>query len=113
MNDRTEKTDAELAEDRARLKARLDHFKVTQTTIPPEPDGKPGSMQGMAQGLKIASEFIAGVVVGAVIGYGIDQFFGTAPFGLIVFLLFGFAAGVLNVIRSASQPTPPADPGSR
>ncbi|RIX98827.1 hypothetical protein D3218_16750 [Aureimonas flava] len=112
MDHGTDKTDAELAADRARLRARLDRFKATQTTIPPETD-KPGSMQGMAQGLKIASEFIAGVVVGAVIGYGIDRFFGTAPFGLIVFLLLGFAAGVLNVIRSASQPTPPADPPSR
>ncbi len=113
MNERTEKTEAELAEDRARLQARLEHFKATQKTILPDAPDKPGSMQGMAQGLKIASEFIAGVVVGAVIGYGIDQFFGTAPFGLIVFLLFGFAAGVLNVIRSASQPTPPADDKSR
>ena len=113
MDDRTDKTDAELAEDRARLKARLNHFKATQKTILPETDGKPGSMQGMAQGLKIASEFIAGVVVGAVIGYGIDQLFGTTPFGLIVFLMLGFAAGVMNVIRSASQPTPPADPNSR
>ncbi|WP_294640814.1 AtpZ/AtpI family protein [uncultured Aureimonas sp.] len=113
MNDDTDKTDAERAADRARLQARLDHFKATQKTLQPETDGKPGSMQGMAQGLKIASEFIAGVVVGAVIGYGIDQLFGTTPFGLIVFLLLGFAAGVLNVIRSASQPTPPSDPPSR
>ncbi len=113
MNDPTDKTDAELAADRARLQARLDHFKATQKTILPDAPDKPGSMQGMAQGLKIASEFIAGVVVGAVIGYGVDQVFGTSPFGLIVFLLFGFAAGVLNVIRSASQPTTPPDGNSR
>ena len=57
----------------------------------------------MAAGLKIASEFIAGIVVGALIGYGIDVAFDTRPFGLIVFLLFGFAAGVTNVVRSVSK----------
>lgn len=62
----------------------------------------------MAQGFKIASEFVAGVLVGAAIGYGVDRLFGTLPFGLIFFLLIGFAAGVLNVVRSAGKPTPPA-----
>ena len=31
----------------------------------------------------------------------IDRFAGTSPWGLIVFLLLGFVAGVLNVLRSA------------
>jgi ATP synthase protein I len=44
---------------------------------------------------------IAGVVVGALIGWGFDRLLSTSPFGMIVFLLLGFAAGVVNVIRSA------------
>src|SRR5580700_5911890 len=55
----------------------------------------------MARGFQLSSELIAGVVVGALIGWGFDRLLSTSPFGLIVFLLFGFAAGVLNVIRSA------------
>ncbi len=51
--------------------------------------------------MKLSSEFIAGVLVGAGIGWVADQWFGTSPLGLIVFLLLGFAAGVLNVLRSA------------
>ena len=35
------------------------------------------------------------------IGWAIDRFAGTSPWGLIVFLLMGFGAGVLNVLRSA------------
>lgn len=103
---RDPRTDAELARDRSSLHARLDALKASrQAEDAPEPSR---AMKGMAEGLKIASEFIAGIVVGAVIGYGIDQLFGTTPFGLIVFLLFGFAAGVLNVIRSAGRkPTAP------
>ncbi|MEX6505670.1 AtpZ/AtpI family protein [Jiella sp. M17.18] len=61
-----------------------------------------GGMQGAAEGLKLASEFLAGVLVGAGIGYGIDRLAGSSPFGLIVFLLIGFAAGAVNVIRSVS-----------
>lgn len=59
------------------------------------------SSNGMAYAVKISSEFIAGVVVGAGIGWLIDKLLGTSPWGLIIFLLLGFCAGVLNVLRSA------------
>src|SRR5437879_3393562 len=55
----------------------------------------------MARGFRLSSELIAGVVVGAVIGWSFDRLLSTSPFGLIVFFLLGFAAGVINVIRSA------------
>src|ERR1700686_4633614 len=55
----------------------------------------------MALGFRLSSELIAGVVVGAVIGWGFDRLLSTSPFGLIVFLLLGFVAGVVNVVRSA------------
>ena len=59
------------------------------------------SASAMARGFRLSSELIAGVVVGAGIGWGFDRLLSTSPFGLIVFFLLGFAAGVLNVIRSA------------
>ena len=64
-------------------------------------DAKAGSAAGYGQAVKLSSEFIAGVVVGAGIGWIIDRLAGTSPWGLIVFLLLGFGAGVLNVMRSA------------
>jgi ATP synthase protein I len=62
--------------------------------------GKSGTT-GYGQALKLSSEFIAGVAVGAGLGWFIDRVAGTSPWGLIVFLLLGFGAGVLNVMRSA------------
>src|SRR5436190_22603305 len=70
---------------------------------------QPGSESGdraarasaMARGFRLSSELIAGVVVGAVIGWGFDRLLSTSPFGLIVFFLLGFVAGVVNVVRSA------------
>ena len=60
-----------------------------------------GGASGYGQAIKLSSEFIAGVFVGAGLGWIIDRVAGTSPFGLIVFLLLGFGAGVLNVMRSA------------
>ncbi len=56
----------------------------------------------MALGFRLSSELVAGVLVGAAIGWGIDRLLSTSPFGLIVFLLLGFTAGVVNVVRSAT-----------
>lgn len=58
---------------------------------------------GYAQALRLASEFAAGVIVGALVGWGLDYVAGTSPWGLIGFLLLGFCAGVLNVVRSANR----------
>ena len=55
----------------------------------------------MARGFRLSSELVAGVVVGALMGWGFDKLLSTSPWGMIVFVLIGFVAGVLNVIRSA------------
>ena len=55
----------------------------------------------MAIGFRLSSELIAGVIVGALLGWGFDRLLSTSPFGLIVFVLLGFIAGVVNVVRSA------------
>jgi ATP synthase protein I len=64
-------------------------------------NAKTGSLAGYGQALKLSSEFIGGIAVGVGIGWMIDRLAGTSPWGLIVFLLLGFCAGVLNVLRSA------------
>jgi ATP synthase protein I len=51
--------------------------------------------------LRLATEFVAGILVGGAIGWFFDSWLGTSPWGLIVFLLAGFAAGVLNALRTA------------
>ncbi len=70
---------------------------------------------GYARGFRLSSELVAGVVVGAGLGWFVDRWFGTSPWGLTVFLLLGFAAGVLNVMRSAGVVAGNSlnDPGNR
>src|ERR1700744_750707 len=55
----------------------------------------------MALGFRLSSELIAGVLVGGLMGWGFDRLLSTSPFGLIAFVLLGFTAGVVNVIRWA------------
>jgi ATP synthase protein I len=78
----------------------------------------PSDMSGMARGMRIGTEFIAAILVGAGLGYLVDLGLGTKPWGLLIFLLVGFAAGILNVIRVVAQmnkaapPPPGSDLGS-
>ena len=54
-----------------------------------------------ARGFRLSSELVAGVLVGAALGWLIDRWLGSLPWGMFVFSLLGFTAGVLNVMRQA------------
>lgn len=60
-----------------------------------------GTNHGRA--VRLGSEFIAAILVGTGMGYLLDLWLGTAPWLMLVMLLVGFAAGVLNVTRSVGQ----------
>jgi ATP synthase protein I len=66
-----------------------------------EQDAVQAKASAMAIGLRLSSELVAGVLVGAGLGWGFDRLLSTSPWGLIVFLLLGFTAGVINVMRAA------------
>jgi len=65
--------------------------------------GASGDMSGMARGMRIATEFIAAILVGAVIGYLIDLGLGSSPWGMLTLFFVGFAAGIRNVIRVVTE----------
>ena len=102
------------AEDAA-LSARLKQLgERLDTLMPPVRDreGEGGSQvsadpSGYGRAMRLSSEFIGGIVAGALIGWLVDQLAGTSPWGLIVFILLGFAAGTLNLLRSAERLYPP------
>tara|TARA_Y100000590_G_scaffold258781_1_gene290439 strand:- start:6564 stop:6845 length:282 start_codon:yes stop_codon:yes gene_type:complete len=53
--------------------------------------------------LKISTELVAAVFVGATLGFILDNWFDTKPWLTICFFFMGVAAGILNVIRSAKK----------
>ena len=62
---------------------------------------KRGSFMGTA--FKLGTELVAAVGVGTIIGFILDNWFGTKPWLIIVFFFIGSIAGMLNVIRSAKK----------
>ena len=96
--------EAALSERLGNLDQRLSEFRDRRTKIEqPAGDGgdRAARASAMALGFRLSSELIAGVIVGAGIGWGFDRLLSTSPFGFIVFTLLGFVAGVVNVVRSA------------
>jgi len=95
--------------DEAALSARLQRLGEglgqARERAGPSSDGSGGdratTASGYARGFRLSSELVGGVLVGAGLGWLIDRLLGISPWGFIVFLLLGFAAGVLNVMRSA------------
>ena len=62
---------------------------------------KRGSFMGNA--FKLGTELVAAVAVGTIIGFILDNWFDTKPWLIIIFFFLGTAAGILNVIRTASR----------
>jgi ATP synthase protein I len=59
--------------------------------------------KGAGLGLRMASDFVAAILVGAAVGWGVDALFGWSPWGLIVCLVLGFIAGVRMIVRAANE----------
>ena len=64
-------------------------------------DEKRGSFMGSA--FKLGTELVAAVAVGTIIGFILDSWFDTKPWLIVIFFFLGAAAGMLNVIRTASR----------
>ncbi len=52
---------------------------------------------------KMSTEMVAAVVVGTIIGFILDNWFGTKPWLILIFFFVGVAAGILNVVRTAKS----------
>jgi len=84
-----------------RLGERLEHAGPGRSSEQVSASRSAADHAGFARGFRLSSELVAGVLVGAGIGWLIDKGLGTLPWGVFVFALLGFTAGVLNVMRQA------------
>ena len=76
-------------------KVKADREAEAQADLDAEMRGR-----GMAYGMRMAAELVAAVIVGGLIGYGLDKWLGSKPWLFLLFFFLGFAAGVLNVVRA-------------
>ena len=67
------------------------------------PDVKEKRGLFMGSAFRLGTELVAAVVVGTIIGFILDNWFGTKPWFIIIFFFIGVIAGILNVIRVANN----------
>jgi ATP synthase protein I len=101
--------EAELAARLKRLGEKLDAVEHRRAPEKPPGETEPAAnAAGFARAMRLSGEFIGGVVAGALLGWLFDRLTGFSPWGMIVFILLGFGAGVFNVLRSAGLMAKPS-----
>ncbi|CAI2718061.1 AtpZ/AtpI family protein [Nitrospina watsonii] len=56
--------------------------------------------QGLSYAFRLGTEMTVATLIGALMGYALDYYLGTDPWFLALGVLFGGAAGCLNVYRA-------------
>lgn len=65
-----------------------------------KPKPQSSSTVGYGLGMKMVLDLLGGALVGIVFGLAFDRVFGTEPWGLLVLLLMGLAAGLRLMLRT-------------
>lgn len=104
-----EPTAADVKARLSRLGQRIDTLKGEGQRRTAAANRTTDDSQGMARGFRLSTEFVAAIIVGGGLGWALDRFAGTRPLGMVVLVMLGFVAGVLNVMRAAGlSDEPPA-----
>jgi len=92
--------DDESQEALERLQKRLDALTAERT---PKRQADGSAERGIGEGYRLLGEVIGGVLGGLGLGFLVDRFAHTAPFGIIIGLLLGTAASAITAMRSADR----------
>lgn len=94
----------------AAMRRRLDDVSARINKMSPDQEkalqnGAPVATkrQSIGRALRLGTDLVAGVGIGALIGFWIDRWLDTRPLWFVVFFLLGTAAGFLNVFRTARE----------
>ena len=63
--------------------------------------------------MRLLTDLGAGLIAGVLLGWGLDRWLGSRPWGIIGGSLLGLAAGVRNVLRTADSVSRPPSSNAR
>lgn len=81
------------------LRRKIEEAQARQNQSAGSPKGVNGQTS-MSRALRAATDLVAAVAVGVFMGYWIDRWLDTKPFGMIIMLFLGFAAGLLSIYKT-------------
>jgi ATP synthase protein I len=98
-------------DDSQRALKRLDRRLETFSADRARKGGAAGSAEsGMGEGYRLLGEVIGGVLGGLGLGYAVDHYAHTTPFGIVTGLLVGTAASAYAAYKSADRMARKATP---
>ncbi len=111
-NDKEDKTEAtsETAPEKKRLSDKHSALETLSNKVEQAQTKRTGghttqrgrsSAIGLAYRLSI--ELVVGIVVGGYLGWWLDGYLGTGPLFLLIMLVLGMAAGVINMLRTSRE----------
>lgn len=89
--------------DPERMNALEERLKAAKARAAPDPSGGDDHYSMANVAWRMVIELVAGIVIGFGIGIGLDSLFGTTPIFLVTFILFGLAAGINVMMRTAKE----------
>lgn len=104
MNDEPDAKDPNAEDARIQaLEARLQAAREREEMRNRPAGGTGGADANYRLGSKVLSELVGGIGGGALIGWVIDRFAGTSPWGLLVMLFLGIIVAFRNIIRISNK----------
>ena len=88
-----------MSKDPFKTRLEIAKSKISKRTL--YKDKEPPSSIGTA--FKLSTELVSAVVVGTIIGFILDNTFGTKPWLILIFFFLGVIAGIINVFKSAKK----------
>tara|TARA_A100001011_G_scaffold394485_1_gene487021 strand:- start:631 stop:906 length:276 start_codon:yes stop_codon:yes gene_type:complete len=79
-------------------------LKIAKNKIKPKNNYENnGQNSSLGAAFKMSTELVSAVAVGTIIGFILDNWFGTKPWLILIFFFVGVIAGIMNVIKSAKK----------
>jgi ATP synthase protein I len=84
------------------LGERLDKARAARPRPPEQASDNSSTSNALALGWRVSIELVGAIVVAVFLGWAIDKWLGTRPWGMVVMFFLGIATGMVNVYRAVT-----------